>query len=132
MKINELKLGLVMGEARERHKRQAEVEALLWAQIESTKKANQQAKNVNTAVTGPDEPGLSKMERKIRLIEAAAKKRKYDVMCIPTGGKKALAADCAAPKGSPLATESQFEGAWREALAQKRVRTRRHDDYGNH
>lgn len=88
--------------------------------------------NKEPTVASIGEPGLTKMEKKIRMIDAAAKGLGYDVMCIPTGGKKILARQCMASHGSMFSSESQFNDAWKEARAQKRVRTERNDDYANH
>lgn len=65
-----------------------------------------------------DDAGLSKCEKKIRAIEAAAAAQGYGALSIPTGGKTLLRAQC--QKSNPLlfgAGPDPFEGAWRVAIA---------------
>ena len=64
-----------------------------------------------------DDVGLSKREKQIRAIEAAAAAKGYDTLNIPTGGKKFLRAQC--QKSNPKlfgVSPHPFDDAWKMAI----------------
>jgi hypothetical protein len=90
-----------------------------------------QKKNV-PLTSSPDvgESGLSKRERQIAAIVAAAVAEGYAPMSIPVGGKAALKKICKASRSDLFgAGDDPFKEAWQAALDQNRVRTINHNRY---
>lgn len=79
--------------------------------------------------TSNEGAGLSKRERQIRAVEAAIKVLGYDAMCIPTGEKKNVEAECKRATQLFGGGPDPFKETWQEAVTQKRVRTEGHDRY---
>lgn len=74
--------------------------------------------------------GLSKRERQIRAIVAAAVEHGFDVLSIPVGGKGEIKRKCMTLHPELFGVgPDPFKEAWQKALDQKRVRTTNHDRY---
>lgn len=71
----------------------------------------------------PDEEGIKRREQQIREIEKAGKFLEYDIRKIPTGGKKKLMELCQYARPDLFGVDvHSFDGAWKEARKQERVR----------
>ena len=75
-----------------------------------------------------DDAGLSRREMQIRAIEAAAAAQGYDVVSIPTGGKKILMNQCRESNPELFgAGHDPFNDAWKKAIASTPPRLRMAD-----
>jgi hypothetical protein len=77
-----------------------------------------------------DTTAMKRREQQILVIEELGKILGYDIQNIPTGGKRRLMELCRFARVDLFgASEHPFEGAWKEARRQGRVKTVGHDDY---
>jgi hypothetical protein len=77
-----------------------------------------------------EDAGLSKRERQIRAIEAAADRLGYPRLSIPKGGKKAIQEKCKASYPDLFGVGNDpFLDAWSKGVADARIRTANHDTY---
>lgn len=76
-----------------------------------------------------DDVGMTKRERQIRVIESAISKLGLSAMCIKTGEKNNVGAECKLISDLFGGGVDPFKEAWQEAVKQKRVRTARHNQY---
>lgn len=82
--------------------------------------------------TSAAEEGLSKRERQIRAIEMEADQNAIPRMEIPTGGKKTLRATCKRNHRDLFGVgDDPFNEAWKDAVAQKRLRMKDHDKFAS-
>lgn len=76
------------------------------------------------------EKGLRKRERQIRAILIAVADLNYPPLCIPDGGKSVLMKKCKESWPELFgAGPDPFLGAWKAAVAQKRLRVENHELY---
>lgn len=74
--------------------------------------------------------GLTKRERQIQAIEAAAKELKYPLTAIPDGGKQAIKLQCMSKHAELFgAGDDPFKDSWQEAVKQNRIRMKNHEQY---
>lgn len=85
---------------------------------------------LNERHEGLDGAGLKKREQQVQAIEKVAELLGYDVQNIPAGGKGKIMALCKYAKPDIFgAGDSSFEGAWKAARKQERVKTKDHEKY---